>query len=73
MRWFDEKQCFNEGDEVIVEDNPELGIGTISAVNTHSVYYEARPIASYTAYRYYVDFKSEKKSYAASELSLYEG
>jgi len=72
MRWFDEKQCFNEGDEVIVESCPELGVGTISFVNSHSVYYEARPIASYTAFRYYVEFKTEKKSYSANEISLFE-
>ena len=72
MRWFDEKQCFNKGDEVIVESRPELGVGTVSFVNSHSVYYEARPIASYTAFYYSVEFKSEKKSFSADELSLFE-
>jgi len=72
MRWFDEKQCFDKGDEVIVEDCPELGVGTVTYVGRQSVYYEARPISSYTTYHYYVEFKSEKKSYAAEELSLFE-
>ena len=72
MRWFDEKQCFNKGDEVLVEGCPELGIGTVSFVCPMSVYYEARPISSYTAYRYTVEFKTEKKSYSANELSLFE-
>jgi len=73
MRWFSEKQCFNRGDQVFIEDSPELGIGTVSSISSTSVYYEDRPISSYTTFRYYVEFEGTKKSYAASELSLYEG
>lgn len=72
MRRLDEKQCFNKDDEVIIEDRPELGIGVISYVGRESVYYEARPIASYTRYRYSVEFKSENISCSANELSLYK-
>jgi len=52
MRIPDEQQIFQVGDEV---ETIEGQLGIVKHVNTHSVYYEHRPIASYTSYNYAVD------------------
>ena len=49
MRLPDEKQLYRKGDKVTTVEGMS---GVISSVSTHSVYYEARPIASYTRYTY---------------------
>ena len=41
---------------VIVKNEPDLGTGTVSYIQRSSVYYEARPIASYDEFTIYVRF-----------------
>ena len=47
----DEKQLFEVGDKALMNDEEVV---TITRVDMQSVYYEARPIAMYTAYQYAV-------------------
>ena len=69
MRLPDEKQLYKQGDNVILEEGRS---GTISNVLSHSVYYEARPIASYIQYTYVVTCERGDKQYlkAADILRL---
>ena len=51
MRLPDEKQLYKPGDNVVFEEGRS---GTVDNVLSNSVYYEARPIASYVQYTYVV-------------------
>ncbi len=64
MRIPDEKQLFKEGDHV----RTSYGDGVVEFVNFHSVYYEARPIASYIKYYYVVKISGERRSLKANEI-----
>lgn len=52
MRIPNERQIFDIGDEVKTTSGQT---GTVTSVSSYSVYYEHRPIASYTKYCYSVD------------------
>ena len=69
MRIPDEEQLYKQGDNVMLEEGRP---GTISNVLSHSVYYEARPIASYIQYTYVVTCERGDKHYlkAADILRL---
>ena len=54
---------FKEGDIVIVKDDPSLGLGVVSYISERSIYYEARPIASYQAFTIGVDFENSERGY----------
>ena len=60
MRIPSEINPFKQGDTVIVKDDPDLGVGIISRIHRSSVYYEARPIASYDKYTIYVRFLGDE-------------
>ena len=65
MRIPDERQLFQKGERVITLRGEE---GIIKTVSTCSVYYEARPIASYTEYRYSVEVNGEIRYLKSSQL-----
>lgn len=66
MRIPDETQLYNPGDEVIM---PEGLTGVVQSVRSHSVYYEARPIASYLRYTYIVEYNGRQHYLKADQLS----
>ena len=65
MRILDEHQMFQVGDEV---QTTEGEIGIVKRVNSHSVYYEARPIASYTRYYYIIDVDGKTRSLKLEQI-----
>ncbi|HIE83824.1 MAG TPA: hypothetical protein EYQ00_08280 [Dehalococcoidia bacterium] len=65
MRILDERQLFQKGEEVITLHGEK---GIIKTISTCSVYYEARPIASYTSYRYGVEVNGEIRHLDSSQL-----
>lgn len=67
MRIADEKQLYSPGDKVVT---PTGVAGVVRSVSTHSVYYEARPIASYLRYTYVVECSGSKVWLTADELTL---
>ena len=73
MRIPDEQQLFQKGDEVFLVDGapgkpPSSMVGIVESVLTSSIYYEHRPIASYTTYTYVVKINGEKIYLKADEL-----
>ncbi|HIE83273.1 MAG TPA: hypothetical protein EYQ00_05215 [Dehalococcoidia bacterium] len=66
MRIYDEINPFKQGDSVVVKDEPSLGVGIVSHIRRSSVYYEARPIASYDEFRIYVKFLPSDGDYDRS-------
>ncbi len=64
MRLPDEKQLYKQGDNVVLEEGR---CGTVSDVLSHSVYYEARPIASYIQYTYVVTCDRGNRHYLKAD------
>ena len=65
MRIPDERQLFNKGDRVVtLRGEP----GIVKSVSSCSVYYEARPIASYTQFHYGVEIAGEVRHLKTSQL-----
>jgi len=56
MRIPDEQQMFYVGDKI---ETVAGETGTVTSVSSHSVYYEHRPIASYTQYYYSVEIDGD--------------
>lgn len=68
MRIPDEKQIFEPGDTALYREETPV---TIDGIHTQNVYYEHRPIASYTSYLYStVDEAGIRRLAEASELSM---
>tara|TARA_A100001011_G_scaffold362629_1_gene411845 strand:- start:1476 stop:1694 length:219 start_codon:yes stop_codon:yes gene_type:complete len=70
MRIPDEVNPFKEGDIVTVKSDPSLGSGVVCFISESSVYYEARPIASYRAYSIHVNFETHKEYFKIKDLEL---
>ncbi len=67
MRIPDEQQLYRPGDEVTIASGK---LGIVDNVLSNSVYYEARPIASYTQYTYVVTCEDGQRHYLkADEIS----
>ena len=67
----DEKQLFEVGDKVLMHGSEVV---TVDRVDMQSVYYEARPIACYTAYQYAVLDKNDNRHYVETkDLSQIQG
>lgn len=67
MRIPDEKQLFHPGDAVVILSG---GGGVVTNIMSHSVYYEARPIASYIQYTYVVECAKGNRQYLkANEIA----
>ncbi len=60
----DEEQLFEVGDKVLMRDSEVV---TVARVDMQTVYYEARPIACYTAYQYSVIDKDDKRHYVETK------
>ncbi len=60
----DEEQLYEVGDKVLMHGE---SIVTITRVDMHNVYYEARPIACYTAYQYSVLDENDKRHYVETK------
>jgi hypothetical protein len=65
MRIPDERQLFQKGERVLTLRGE---VGIVKTVSTCSVYYEARPIASYTQYSYGVEVDGEIRHLKSSQL-----
>ena len=61
----DQCQLFKIGDEVTTVNGEE---GIVKNVSSHSVYYEHRPIASYTDYRYTIEIGGELHYLASDQI-----
>jgi len=66
MRILDEQQLFEIGDQVLLEDGRP---GIVDSVISSSVYYEARPIASFTEFTYVVVVDGKREYLKAKQLS----
>jgi len=64
MRLPDEKQLYSQGDKVTTVEGVS---GVIRSVSSHSVYYEARPIASYIRYTYVMTCSAGKDYYLKAD------
>ena len=65
MRIHDEEILFGVGDRVLTKDGRQ---GIIDKIMSASVYYEARPIASFTQYTYVVLVEEERLYLKANQL-----
>ena len=61
----DQPQLFKTGDEVTTVRGEE---GIVKNVSSYSVYYEHRPIASYTDYRYTVEIAGELRYLTSDQI-----
>ena len=64
MRIFDEKQLYQPGDKVTTSSGLSV---IVCNVMSHSVYYEARPIASYLQYTYVVECSEGQRYYLKAD------
>jgi len=73
MRIPDEVQKFQIGESVIVTDqslaSEQHTFGTVESVLASSVYYEARPIASFTEYTYVIRIAEQRHYLKANQIS----
>ena len=60
----DEEQLFEVGEKVLMGGE---SVVTITRVDMHNVYYEARPIACYTAFQYSVLDEDDKRHYVETK------
>jgi len=60
----DEEQLFEVGDKALMHGE---ALVTIERVHYQTVYYEARPVATYQAYQYAVLDKDNKRHYAETK------
>lgn len=60
----DEEQLFEVGDKALMHENKVV---TVTRVDMHNVYYEARPIACYTAYHYSVLDEDDERHYVETK------
>ena len=60
----DEEQLFEVGDKALMNGGEVV---TIDRVHVHNVYYEARPIAMYTAYQYSVLDENDNRHYVETK------
>ena len=60
----DEEQLFEVGDKVLMCND---SVVTITRVDMQNVYYEARPIACYTAFQYSVIDENDNRHYVETK------
>lgn len=65
MRIPDEQQVFQVGDKVKTLEGQS---GVVIRIRSSSVYYEARPIASYTRYNYIIDIDGKTHSLKLDQI-----
>jgi hypothetical protein len=65
MRIPDEQQIFQVGDKV---ETIEGQAGVVVRISSCNVYYEARPIASYTQYNYIIDIDGKTHSLKLDQI-----
>ena len=73
MRIPDETQQFEIGDSVMITDSTidagSSSVGTVISIYSSSVYYEARPIASFTEYTYVIRVAEQRHYLKARQIS----